>query len=80
MNKLSTMFGGASAGGSLLSNLVSKDIWTALLSNNPPTSHYMNCLQSPMAIPQIAIGSLIINPDIMDLDSAESAFENYTSP
>lgn len=33
-----------------------------------------------MTIPQIAVGGLVINPDIMDLDSAESAFENYTSP
>lgn len=33
-----------------------------------------------MTVPQITLGGLLINPDIMDLSSAESAFDNYTSP
>ena len=33
-----------------------------------------------MTISQIVVGGLLINPDIMDLDSTESAFDNYTSP
>lgn len=37
-------------------------------------------LQSPMTVPQIAVEGLLINPDIMELDTAESAFENFTSP
>ena len=37
-------------------------------------------LQSPMDIPQIAVEGLAINPDILDLDTAETAFENFTSP
>lgn len=33
-----------------------------------------------MTVPQIALGGLLINPDILDLSSAESAFDEYTSP
>ncbi len=36
-------------------------------------------LQSPMTIPQILVEGLTINPDILDLDTAEAAFENFTS-
>ena len=33
-----------------------------------------------MTIPQLDVQGLLINPDIMDLDTAEAAFENFTSP
>lgn len=39
----------------------------------------MVALQSPMTIPQIVVEGLTINPDILDLDTAEAAFENFTS-
>ncbi|DBA67673.1 TPA: hypothetical protein ACH3X2_001265 [Trebouxia sp. C0005] len=55
MNKLSSIFNGASSGSSLIGNL------------------------SPMTIPQIVVEGLTINPDILDLDTAEAAFENFTS-
>ena len=41
--------------------------------------YYVALLQSPMTIPQIVVEGLTINPDIMDLDTAEAAFENFTS-
>ncbi len=84
MNKLSSGFGGASSGASLASNLVriachalSYHCCSSILFDD--TSDIVSLLQSPMTIPQIAVEGLMINPDIMDLDTAESAFENFTS-
>lgn len=37
-------------------------------------------LQSPMTIPKISVQGLDISPEIMDLQTAEAAFENFTSP
>jgi len=47
------------------------------LSDCNPT--FVVSLQSPMTIPQIVVEGLTINPDILDLDTAEAAFENFTS-
>ena len=40
----------------------------------------VTAVQSPMTIPTISVSGLVISPEIMDLQTAEAAFENFTSP
>ena len=93
MNKLSSIFNGASSGGSLIGNLVSAEHkckpcsnaarlpikWLQFTHFLTELQHGLMSLQSPMTIPQIVVEGLTINPDILDLDTAEAAFENFTS-
>lgn len=37
-------------------------------------------VQSPMTLPTISVQGLDISPEIMDLQTAEAVFENFTSP